>query len=188
MKKKERILQTALKLFIDKGFDRTPTSLISKKARVATGTLFHHFKNKEALINTLYLDIKIDLVDEMSEGFKKFDGLKETLYCVWYTHLSWVMKNEDKFQFLIQYGESPHITQRTKQRVEDAFQYVFETIKKGKKDGVFYDISLDLMMVISSAHIMATSRYFIENPGEFKNQLTINETFDSFWHTLAKVK
>jgi AcrR family transcriptional regulator len=37
--KKERILEAALKLFIEKGIDNTSIALISKEAGVATGTI-----------------------------------------------------------------------------------------------------------------------------------------------------
>ena len=36
--KKKKILESALKLFIEKGIDNTSTALISKEAGVATGT------------------------------------------------------------------------------------------------------------------------------------------------------
>lgn len=53
--KREDIIKTAMRLFTEEGFHATPTSKIAKEANVATGTLFHHFKNKEALINALYI-------------------------------------------------------------------------------------------------------------------------------------
>ncbi|MCK5033837.1 MAG: helix-turn-helix transcriptional regulator, partial [Calditrichia bacterium] len=51
--KREAILKATLNLLVERGFHDTPTSLIAKEAGVATGTLFHHFKNKEELINAL---------------------------------------------------------------------------------------------------------------------------------------
>src|SRR4051812_2414084 len=43
------ILQAALHLFADKGFYRTTTKAISKKAGIAEGTLFNYFETKEDL-------------------------------------------------------------------------------------------------------------------------------------------
>ena len=43
---REKILTTALTLFTERGFFGTPTSLISKEAGVATGTLFFYFPTK----------------------------------------------------------------------------------------------------------------------------------------------
>jgi AcrR family transcriptional regulator len=70
MEKKEQILETALNLFIENGFDKTPTTRIALEAGVATGTLFHHFKTKEELINALYFEIKTDISKIISEGME----------------------------------------------------------------------------------------------------------------------
>ena len=57
MKEKEqKILDTSLKLFVERGFHGTSTAEIAKTAGVATGTLFHYFKTKEELIDSsIYL-------------------------------------------------------------------------------------------------------------------------------------
>jgi len=46
---KARILEAALSLFREKGFYKTTTKEISRKARIAEGTLFNYFKTKEDL-------------------------------------------------------------------------------------------------------------------------------------------
>src|ERR1051325_7729149 len=43
------ILRAALDLFAEKGFYRTTTKAISKKAGIAEGTLFNYFETKEDL-------------------------------------------------------------------------------------------------------------------------------------------
>lgn len=51
--KQELILETALKLFAENGFDTTPTSLIAKEAGVSEGLIFRHFTNKEGLMDAI---------------------------------------------------------------------------------------------------------------------------------------
>ena len=51
--KKETILQTALQLFAEDGFDKTSTSKIAKQAGVSEGLIFRHFKNKDGLLQSL---------------------------------------------------------------------------------------------------------------------------------------
>ncbi|RDB05502.1 TetR/AcrR family transcriptional regulator [Runella aurantiaca] len=51
--KKELILETALKLFAERGFDTTPTSMIAKEAGVSEGLIFRHFTNKEGLMDAI---------------------------------------------------------------------------------------------------------------------------------------
>jgi AcrR family transcriptional regulator len=46
---KERILEAALALFREKGLEGTTTKEISRRAKIAEGTLFNYFKTKEDL-------------------------------------------------------------------------------------------------------------------------------------------
>jgi AcrR family transcriptional regulator len=48
--RKETILSTALRLFAERGYETTPTSLIAKEAGVSEGLVFRHFENKEGLL------------------------------------------------------------------------------------------------------------------------------------------
>lgn len=51
--KKEIILDTALDLFADRGYDATPTSLIAKEAGVSEGLIFKHYISKENLLEAV---------------------------------------------------------------------------------------------------------------------------------------
>ena len=53
MTNKELILQTALHLFGEQGYDRTPTSQIAKAAGVSEGLIFRHFGNKAGLLEAM---------------------------------------------------------------------------------------------------------------------------------------
>src|SRR6266446_4605345 len=46
---RQAILRAALALFADKGFYTTTTKAISRKAKIAEGTLFNYFQTKEDL-------------------------------------------------------------------------------------------------------------------------------------------
>lgn len=50
MSNKNILLQTALQLFGEQGYDRTPTSQIAREAGVSEGLIFRHFGNKAGLL------------------------------------------------------------------------------------------------------------------------------------------
>lgn len=52
--KRELIMNAALALFVERGFDGTTVPMISEKAGVGAGTIYRYFENKEALVNSLY--------------------------------------------------------------------------------------------------------------------------------------
>jgi AcrR family transcriptional regulator len=58
MNTKERLLSSALTLFSQKGFQATSTTSICANAGFSSGALFVHFKTKNELLDTLYLNIK----------------------------------------------------------------------------------------------------------------------------------
>src|SRR5438128_50522 len=53
---RQRILQTAQRLFTEKGFEPTTTRDITQSAKIATGTLFNYFLTKEDIAVTLVAD------------------------------------------------------------------------------------------------------------------------------------
>ena len=48
--RQKRVLQSAVILFSEQGYDKTTTKDIAQHAQVAEGTVFKHFKNKQTLL------------------------------------------------------------------------------------------------------------------------------------------
>lgn len=53
---RKKILDTALRLFIEQGFDETPMRTVAKEAQVSLGSMYYHFRSKEALVLAYYAD------------------------------------------------------------------------------------------------------------------------------------
>jgi AcrR family transcriptional regulator len=49
----DAILDAAIDLFIEKGFETTPMDAIAEKAGVAKGTLYYHFRSKEGIVESI---------------------------------------------------------------------------------------------------------------------------------------
>jgi len=54
--RREQILETALKLFAERGFDATSTRQIAKEVGVAEGLIFHYFPTKASLLTAILED------------------------------------------------------------------------------------------------------------------------------------
>lgn len=71
METKQRILQSAQRLFAARGYDGTTTRDLASAAGVAEGTLFRHFDNKKAILIEVatqgWVEILTDLLTELSE-------------------------------------------------------------------------------------------------------------------------
>ena len=61
------IFETALKLFTEKGYFNTSVHDIQKEANVSIGSIYHYFKNKEAIARAIYSDLLIQMELAMVE-------------------------------------------------------------------------------------------------------------------------
>lgn len=63
--RRELILDTALRLFTDRGYFNTSVHDIQKEAKVSIGSIYHHFGNKEAIAKALFVKIESSMADEI---------------------------------------------------------------------------------------------------------------------------
>jgi AcrR family transcriptional regulator len=56
MDTRDRVLQAALDCFEELGYDRSSIARIRERSGVSNGALFHHFSNKEAIVDALYVE------------------------------------------------------------------------------------------------------------------------------------
>lgn len=104
--KQNKILNSALRLFVEKGFHGTSTTAISRDAGVSTGILFHYFPTKKDLIITLFLHLKTELYSTMISNIN-IDNIELALKDMWLDAISWIVENRLGFKFLTQYHNSP---------------------------------------------------------------------------------
>ncbi len=78
MTKKEKILQTALRLFGEQGYDRTSTSLIAREAGVSEGLIFRHFGSKSGLLEAI-MDEGLNQIAETMEGYRTIDDPRQAI-------------------------------------------------------------------------------------------------------------
>jgi len=89
-----------LKLFVKKGIDNTSTTLISKEAGVATGTLYLYFETKVDLISELGNSIQEESLASFLDLIESPMGY-ESLENFWLERVEWGVNNPDKYKFMI---------------------------------------------------------------------------------------
>ena len=50
MDTKSRIMETAFKLLLEKGFDNVSITEVKRESNITTGGFYHHFESKDTLI------------------------------------------------------------------------------------------------------------------------------------------
>ena len=183
--KKQQIMEAALTLFVERGFHGTSTADIAKTAGVATGTLFHYFKTKEELINSLYLYTKETMFSQLHSHFKVDKSLKDNLKGLWCKFIDFSIKNPYKFQFILTFHTSPYITSLTKEQLETQTDDLLGAYKKGIKNNELKEVPFELMIEYFWGNIVSTINYFNKYP-EKLNETNINQAFELFWDGVSE--
>ena len=177
-------MKSALELFTSKGFDNTSTASITKNAGVATGTLFTYFKNKEELINELYLSTKKEAMELFLPLFEMKKLSEETVNRIWFNSINWGLSYPCKLKFIQQYSTSPYITKLPNEDDEDS---KWEDLFQNSKDSqIVKDLPIDFLIEAFVSHIYFTIRYMIKN--DIRDEELVNALFPTLWDMIRNVK
>lgn len=76
---RQRLLNTALALFRERGFDNTTMRDIAKAAGVATGATYYHFPSKDSLVSAFFLTVQEAHLALLTAQLSNATSLKERL-------------------------------------------------------------------------------------------------------------
>jgi len=136
--KKKLILKVATEVFAERGFKETTISQIAQKAKIAEGSIYHYFENKEDLLFSIPEERMENFLSGLHESLEGVEGaLNKIRKLIWY-HLNFYEKNRDYVLILLQNIRlKPSFTStRAYRLIRDFSRLVVQIIEKGKKEGV----------------------------------------------------
>jgi len=153
--KKDHILQTALILFAEEGLS-VPTAKIAKEAGVANGTLFNYFPNKQILIDTVYVQIKKEIVEVFSlSGSQKAESFREVFFLVWKSYIHWALENTLKHKAASLLKTSNALSAEVLNQSEVLFMPWHSLVQNAIKDGKITKIDIEYLYQLKAAQIDA---------------------------------
>lgn len=108
-----RLLSTTRRLLLERGLQATSMSVISKEAKVATGSIYHLYSGKEALINAVYVDSRDRLLQEFPAcPIAENDCLECCVKRQCCKYITSSLRHPEDFQFVMQYHMAPIIDRK----------------------------------------------------------------------------
>lgn len=105
--KQQKIIETAIQFFAEKGYASTSTNEIAKAAGVAEGTIFRHFGSKENLLLSVIVPFLLDSVPIIADDFikeiltKPFPSFESFLTALIKDRLEFFRANKEIFKILV---------------------------------------------------------------------------------------
>jgi AcrR family transcriptional regulator len=109
---RRRILDSALRLFLEDGYEQTTIARIRYDSHVSNGALFHHFRSKEAVADAIYVDAIASFQNGLWELIRSRPrSLRAALHGTISHQLAWVEQHPELARFVYLRGhldwESP---------------------------------------------------------------------------------
>lgn len=184
IQKREQVLNTAMMLFNEYGFHATPTSKIASETKVSVGTLFNYFPNKEDLINSIYLHIKLHSRATFLELLEEQNNTHDTLLSMWHSIIKWGIEFPEEFKFLELYCHSPYSNLHNGEKALEVYKQFQIQILKLVIPTAICDTYPDYILNYIDYSLHAATKYIllhkIENQEDF-----IKSAFELVWLGLS---
>jgi AcrR family transcriptional regulator len=180
--KRTQITESAIELFANLGFWNTPTSQITKHAKVSTGTLFNYFASKDVLIDEVYLQLKHEQAAHIAAGYPHNGSVKERAEHIWFRYIDWGVQHSVRYKLLQQMKLSDMISEEVKLQSMSEWAFAANLLAEGIESGIYRNVTAEYLSQIIFALLEAAVSYATAQ-GLANMPLTkhITRTFEIFW-------
>ena len=179
--KREKLLNTALKLFAEKSVQSTSTAEIAREAGTAAGTLFLYFPTKQDLIHALVLQISKQEGEAIQTLLTPDLSARDRFFAIWEGSIRWLLENPEAYQYAQQVRDSGLISPEVSLESGKHFSFYYEAIQKGLEEGSLKPFPIDLIGGFLYQDIVAVMNYIRMQSNPDGLELSIRQGFDLFW-------
>jgi AcrR family transcriptional regulator len=143
--KEAALFEATVKLVNEIGFASSSVSKIAKEANVSPATIYVYHKNKEDLLVSTYIEIKLDLSRFLLRNFIDKLPIRDILRNVWFNMFEYIANNLEYFKFIEQFSNSPYSSLVNKQEVEQYFEPLARVLQTGIEQKIIKNVSFDIL-------------------------------------------
>jgi len=162
--KRTLILDSALALFTVNGFHGTSTAAIAREAKVATGTLFHHFATKETLIEALYLEVKREFAQALLLQ-NDVQPNEPRLTDIWINGVNWLVCHPQKMAFILLCSHSLYFDKKVQLAIwQEVLGFFTQLLSAGINNGSIKDLPIPYLLTTCESILLSTASYVYALP------------------------
>lgn len=131
------LLQVALDLFVEKGFEATRASEIAQKAGVAVGTIYLHFGDKEGLLSAILMGLADAIYIRVKEVYESHPAAPPEDLARMHIEqiIQYVEENQTLAPFVLGYALSRHPVGA--KIIDFMVSQIEENIRQGQAAGIY---------------------------------------------------
>ncbi len=169
LNKRDRIFESALQLFAERGFDATTIPMIATDAKVGAGTIYRYFENKEVLVNTLFQFYVNSFKEKLLSGFPSSLSIREQFHHIFQGMIQFTNYHEHALYFIKTHNAAYFLDETSKAVFEELMNNLRNFVEHGQKENSIRELPsaaliaiifggfLELHQLVRSGEIEATS-------------------------------
>ena len=181
---KNKILNTSLDLFTDYGMQGTSTKLITEKAKISNGALFHYFQNKDEILLVLFKQIKLEVLDYVYDKVISYSTTINFVKQFYSANILWGIKNPKKKLFLNMFSHHPKVREYINFDNIDGYMIINNFIIDSINTNIIVSKNINIFYYIFSGHCNGVIEYLTQFPNEDVDKI-IEHSFCSFWRGIS---
>lgn len=181
--KQEALFKATIKVVNEIGFASSSVAKIAKEAGISPATIYIYYKNKEDLLVSTYVDIKINLSQALIKDFDHSQPIRDIFRKIWMNGFAYVSKHREQFNFTEQFANSPFSELVNKAELEKYFESLAAVFQRGVREKILKDVDFELfqifvfhpMMILSNKRLCSQVKLTEEN---------IDRAFNMAWDAI----
>lgn len=143
--KRNAIIEATVALVNEIGFASSSVSKIAKRANVSPATIYIYFKNKEDLLVSTYVDIKVCMGNAILEGFEPNMPVRDAVFLAGKRLYTYINSHSQLFAYAEQFGNSPYTDLVDQEAIAAPFKPMYELIQYGVDQKIIKDVPFELL-------------------------------------------
>lgn len=185
MTKKERVLETTLKLIATKGLENTPMSLIASESGVAIGTIYHHFKSKTDILSEMLLEIRKTNMQIFADSINNNDTKRKQFKAMWIGLFERYINKPQVFHFTLHISRTKMIPLEVMEESKKYWKIVFDFFQSGIENEEFINVNPHLLTSLSHTSIITYVELVLTNQLE-NTPKNLEDAIQFGWRAIRK--
>ena len=153
------ILEAALDLFVERGFEATSVPEVAQRAGVAAGTIYLYFASKEALVNALLARIKGALAARLLTAWRPDAPLEEQFAGLHGAFGRWLLEHPRAGAFCDLHHHAAYVTPQTLAVFEPARVVVDAHLRRGRRLRRYRDLPVPALRALLIGPLVGLAKF-----------------------------
>ncbi|RLA20800.1 MAG: TetR/AcrR family transcriptional regulator [Gammaproteobacteria bacterium] len=187
--RRKELVSVAARLFKENSFDRTTVRLLASATGLKSGSLFHHFKDKEEILFAVIEDGLQRSLETIQQELKNNTGIEERLFAIIYGHLR-TLHGQEKNAHTVSITEWKSLSEESKKKlikIRDDYEAYWQQVIDEAVDAGILKGNPQLLRLFILGSLNWTVQWFQAEKKLSIKQLA-DESYLSFTHQAVPAK